>query len=212
MKNRSTGVFKTWASGTEVPTVRFDVPRSIWLIGSGDTPARRAVLGDPEPALEADLGQADPIAAGACLDVGWGDPRPSSRVKVSPYAPMRASDPRDTRQRTRKRDFTELARVRREIMITDVTRFVSFITDHVFAGLDVEHQVLAPLDAEIVLADAVSEERLVELAGGAQGVLVCFCARGRARDQRGGRGGVVDCAVWDSAWTTWTSTLPRATE
>jgi D-3-phosphoglycerate dehydrogenase / 2-oxoglutarate reductase len=48
------------------------------------------------------------------------------------------------------------------------------ITDHVFPGLEIERQVLAPLDAELVLAPASDEETLAELAAGADGLLVCF--------------------------------------
>ncbi|HEY4095575.1 MAG TPA: C-terminal binding protein [Baekduia sp.] len=48
------------------------------------------------------------------------------------------------------------------------------ITDHVFPGLDIEHEVLAPLGAEIVLAPSVDEDTLVELASDVQGVLACF--------------------------------------
>lgn len=50
------------------------------------------------------------------------------------------------------------------------------VTDHVFRDLDIEHDVLAPLDAEVVLADRSDEERLAELAADAQGMLVCFAA------------------------------------
>jgi D-3-phosphoglycerate dehydrogenase / 2-oxoglutarate reductase len=53
-----------------------------------------------------------------------------------------------------------------------VTRVL--ITDHVFPGLDIEHEVLAPLGAEIVLAPSVDEDTLVELASDVQGVLACF--------------------------------------
>jgi D-3-phosphoglycerate dehydrogenase len=48
------------------------------------------------------------------------------------------------------------------------------ITDHVFPGLDIEHEVLEPLGAEIVLAPTTDEETLVELASDVDGLLVCF--------------------------------------
>ena len=48
------------------------------------------------------------------------------------------------------------------------------VTDHVFPNLEIERDVLAPLDAEIVLAPAVDEETLVALASTVQGMLVCF--------------------------------------
>jgi len=53
-----------------------------------------------------------------------------------------------------------------------VTRIL--ITDHVFPDLAIEHEVLAPLDAEIVLAPTADEDTLTELAASAQGILVCF--------------------------------------
>lgn len=48
------------------------------------------------------------------------------------------------------------------------------ITDHVFGGLEIEHDVLAPLGAEIVLAPSTDEDTLVGLAQQVDGVLVCF--------------------------------------
>lgn len=48
------------------------------------------------------------------------------------------------------------------------------VTDHVFPALDIERDVLAPLGAELLLADRVDEARLAELAAEAQGMLVCF--------------------------------------
>lgn len=48
------------------------------------------------------------------------------------------------------------------------------ITDHVFPGLEVEHEVLDPLGADIVLAPSADEETLVELAGDADALMVCF--------------------------------------
>jgi D-3-phosphoglycerate dehydrogenase / 2-oxoglutarate reductase len=53
-----------------------------------------------------------------------------------------------------------------------VTRVL--ITDHVFPGLDIEHEVLAPLDAEIVSAPTADEGTLVELARDVDAILVCF--------------------------------------
>jgi D-3-phosphoglycerate dehydrogenase len=48
------------------------------------------------------------------------------------------------------------------------------ITDHVFGGLGVEHEVLDPLGAELTLAPAADEETLAGLAAGADGMLVCY--------------------------------------
>lgn len=48
------------------------------------------------------------------------------------------------------------------------------VTDHVFPGLEIEHELLEPLGVEVVLADSVDEDRLVELAAGVEGILVCF--------------------------------------
>jgi D-3-phosphoglycerate dehydrogenase len=48
------------------------------------------------------------------------------------------------------------------------------ITDHVFPGLEIEHDVLAPLGAEIVLAPSTDEDTLVGLADEVDGMLVCF--------------------------------------
>src|SRR5688500_7934905 len=48
------------------------------------------------------------------------------------------------------------------------------ITDHVFPGLEIEHEVLEPLGAEIVLAPSTDEATLVELASDVDGLLVCF--------------------------------------
>lgn len=53
-----------------------------------------------------------------------------------------------------------------------MTRVV--VTDHVFPGLDIERDVLAPVGAEVVLAPATDEATLVELAADAAGLLVCF--------------------------------------
>src|SRR5919197_2750992 len=50
------------------------------------------------------------------------------------------------------------------------------ITDHVFPGLAIEHEVLEPLGAEVVVAPSTDEDTLAALASGADGVLVCFAA------------------------------------
>ncbi len=48
------------------------------------------------------------------------------------------------------------------------------VTDHVFPNLEIEQAVLAEIGAEIVLASATDEQTLVDLAAGADGLLVCF--------------------------------------
>lgn len=48
------------------------------------------------------------------------------------------------------------------------------VTDHVFPNLEIEEEVLGELGAEIVLAPDTEEATLVELAGEADGMLVCF--------------------------------------
>jgi D-3-phosphoglycerate dehydrogenase len=48
------------------------------------------------------------------------------------------------------------------------------ITDHVFPGLEIEHEVLGEIGAQIVLAPDAEEATLTELARGADGMLVCF--------------------------------------
>lgn len=48
------------------------------------------------------------------------------------------------------------------------------ITDHVFPDLGIEHEVLEPLGAEIVLAPSTDEDTLVGLAEEVDGMLVCF--------------------------------------
>jgi D-3-phosphoglycerate dehydrogenase / 2-oxoglutarate reductase len=53
-----------------------------------------------------------------------------------------------------------------------MTRIV--VTDHVFPGLDIEREVLAPLDPEIVQAPDTDEDTLGALAANADGLLVCF--------------------------------------
>jgi D-3-phosphoglycerate dehydrogenase / 2-oxoglutarate reductase len=48
------------------------------------------------------------------------------------------------------------------------------VTDHVFADLETERAILEPHDAELVLADSTDEDALVEAAGDADAILVCF--------------------------------------
>src|SRR5262245_38012253 len=48
------------------------------------------------------------------------------------------------------------------------------VTDHVFADLETERSVLEPLGAEVVLAEGTGEAELIEAAGGADAMLVCF--------------------------------------
>ncbi|MCD6726223.1 MAG: C-terminal binding protein [Solirubrobacteraceae bacterium] len=49
------------------------------------------------------------------------------------------------------------------------------ITDHVFDGLEIEHELLEPLGVEVVLAPQADEETLVELCQeGVDALLVCF--------------------------------------
>ena len=50
------------------------------------------------------------------------------------------------------------------------------ITDHVFPGLDIEHEVLSAIDGEVVLAPSTDEDTLVDLARDVDGILVCFAA------------------------------------
>jgi D-3-phosphoglycerate dehydrogenase len=58
-----------------------------------------------------------------------------------------------------------------------VTRVI--VTDHVFQDLEIEHEVLGALGAEVVLAPAADEDTLVGLcAGGVDGLLVCFAKVG----------------------------------
>lgn len=54
------------------------------------------------------------------------------------------------------------------------------VTDHVFADLETERSVLDPLGVELVLAPAADEATLVDLAGGADGLLVCYAPVPRA--------------------------------
>ncbi len=56
----------------------------------------------------------------------------------------------------------------------EVTRIL--VTDHVFPGLEIEHEVLSEIDAEIVLAESSDEQSLISLAGEVDGMLVCFAA------------------------------------
>jgi len=48
------------------------------------------------------------------------------------------------------------------------------VTDHVFSGLDIERQTLAPVGAEVVEATATDEATLVRLAAGVDAMLVCY--------------------------------------
>ncbi len=48
------------------------------------------------------------------------------------------------------------------------------VTDHVFGGLEVEHDVLGPLGAEVTQAPATDEATLAELAASADAILVCY--------------------------------------
>ena len=53
------------------------------------------------------------------------------------------------------------------------------VTDHVFAGLDIEHEILGSLGAEVVLAPDADEETLVGLcAQRTDALLVCFAPVG----------------------------------
>jgi D-3-phosphoglycerate dehydrogenase len=63
------------------------------------------------------------------------------------------------------------------------------ITDHVFGGLGIEHDVLGPLGAEIVQAPATDEATLVELARGADALLVCYAKVTRAVVEAAAEGG-----------------------
>ena len=48
------------------------------------------------------------------------------------------------------------------------------VTDHVFADLEIERSLLAPLDAELVLAPATDPATLATLARQADALLVCY--------------------------------------
>jgi D-3-phosphoglycerate dehydrogenase len=50
------------------------------------------------------------------------------------------------------------------------------VTDHVFGGLGIERETLEPLDAEVVLSASAEEDALVEQAGTADAILVCFAS------------------------------------
>ncbi len=53
------------------------------------------------------------------------------------------------------------------------------VTDHVFAGLDIERELLGPLGAEVVVASSADEDELVRLCQeGVDALLVCFAAVG----------------------------------
>ena len=64
------------------------------------------------------------------------------------------------------------------------------VTDHVFANLEIEQSVLAPLQAELELAPATDEATLVELARGADALLVCYAPVPRAVVEAAAEGGV----------------------
>ena len=53
-------------------------------------------------------------------------------------------------------------------------KFVVAITDYVFPSLEPEQRVLAPLGVELRPAQCKSEEEIIELAQGADGVLNCY--------------------------------------
>jgi len=48
------------------------------------------------------------------------------------------------------------------------------VTDHVFGGLEIERETLEPLGAEVVLSSSAEEGALVEAAGSADALMVCF--------------------------------------
>jgi D-3-phosphoglycerate dehydrogenase / 2-oxoglutarate reductase len=48
------------------------------------------------------------------------------------------------------------------------------VTDHVFAHLETEAEILEPIGAELVLASGTSEEELVDAARGCEAMLVCY--------------------------------------
>lgn len=67
------------------------------------------------------------------------------------------------------------------------------VTDHVFGGLEIERETLAPLDAEVVLASSSDEGALIDLAATADAMLVCFASVGApVVEAAAGSGG---CAV-----------------
>jgi D-3-phosphoglycerate dehydrogenase len=64
------------------------------------------------------------------------------------------------------------------------------VTDHVFADLEIERLLLAPLGAEVVLAPATDEETLAGLARRADALLVCYALVPRTVIEAAAEGGV----------------------
>jgi D-3-phosphoglycerate dehydrogenase len=64
------------------------------------------------------------------------------------------------------------------------------VTDHVFANLEIERSMLAPLGAELVEAPATDAETLAELARGADAMLVCYAPVPRTVVEAAAEGGV----------------------
>lgn len=62
------------------------------------------------------------------------------------------------------------------------------VADHPFRGFEPERAVLAPLGVKLLLADG-SDDRLVEMARGVQGILVCYAQVDRAVIQAAAAGG-----------------------
>jgi D-3-phosphoglycerate dehydrogenase / 2-oxoglutarate reductase len=66
------------------------------------------------------------------------------------------------------------------------------VTDHVFDGLEIEREILAPLGAELVVAPSTEEQVLLDLAATVDAILVCFANVGGAVVEAAAAGG---CAV-----------------
>jgi D-3-phosphoglycerate dehydrogenase len=64
------------------------------------------------------------------------------------------------------------------------------VTDHVFANLEIERAMLAPLGVEIVEATATDADTLADLARGADALLVCYAPVPRAVVEAAAEGGV----------------------
>jgi D-3-phosphoglycerate dehydrogenase / 2-oxoglutarate reductase len=64
------------------------------------------------------------------------------------------------------------------------------VTDHVFAGLEIERAMLEPLGAEVVEAPATDAETLADLAREADALLVCYAPLPRAVVEAAAEGGV----------------------
>jgi D-3-phosphoglycerate dehydrogenase / 2-oxoglutarate reductase len=64
------------------------------------------------------------------------------------------------------------------------------VTDHVFTDLELERALLAPLDAEIVVAPSTDAETLAELAREADALIVCYASIPRAVVDAAAEGGV----------------------